>query len=330
MLWHNWVKKTAAYVKERRDEYRAKETQKMEVEEFNKYIADPEGYVSSIFKSEVQDMQNLNSQTENMGAQAYLQTGNHEVGRQIRDLSGWREVRTAKIQLSLANKFYESWLPKQLAEANITDQATRGAAISQARSAFMQTFGLLGFKDELLGEALYPGQMKLHARIMKEGAELDAQNNNFQDVTEATSLFETDMNFTALQNSLATSIDEKGKVLGNKRGFDEAIKHLKKMFQAGTISAEQLEAIKNQEMPGMGGRTYGEMKPAAFENLDQELSAEERENAETSVNSTPLRRSRWRMTIWQKYVTTVLSLPRLTSKPYKNKCVSTVVRKILD
>lgn len=272
--------KTAEYVKERRDEYRAKETQKMEIEEFNKYIADPEGYVSGIFKSEVQDMQNLNSQTENMGAEAYLQTGNHEVGRQIRDLSGWREVRTAKIQLALANKFYESWLPKQLAEANITDQATRGAAISQARSTFMKTFGLLGFKDELLGEALYPGQMKLHAKIMKEGAELDAQNNNFQDVTEATSLFETDLNFTALQNSLATSIDEKGKVLGNKRGFDEAIKHLKKMFQAGTISAEQLEAIKNQPMPGMGGRTYGEMKPAAFENLDQELSAEERENAQ--------------------------------------------------
>ena len=272
--------KTAEFVKQRRDEYREKETQKMEIEEFNKYIQDPEGYVSSIFKSEVQQMQNLNSQTENMGAEAYLQTGNHEVGRQIRNLSGWREVREAKIQLSLANKFYESWLPKQLQEANITDQKTRGAAIAQARSTFMKTFGLLGFKDELLGEALYPGQMKLHAKIMKEGAELDAQNNNFQDVTEATSLFETDMNFTALQNSLATSIDEKGKVLGNKRGFDQAIAHLKKMFQAGTISAEQLEAIKNQEMPGMGGRTYGEMKPAAFENLDQELSAEERENAQ--------------------------------------------------
>ena len=272
--------KTAEFVKQRRDEYREKETQKMEIEEFNKYIQDPEGYVSSIFKSEVQQMQNLNSQTENMGAEAYLQTGNHEVGRQIRNLSGWREVREAKIQLALANKFYESWLPKQLQEANITDQKTRGAAISQARSTFMKTFGLLGFKDELLGEALYPGQMKLHATIMKEGADLDAQNNNFQDVTEATSLFETDMNFTALQNSLATSIDEKGKVLGNKRGFDEAINHLKKMFQAGTISADQLEAIKNQEMPGMGGRTYGEMKPAAFENLDQELSAEERENAQ--------------------------------------------------
>jgi len=272
--------KTAEFVKQRRDEYREKETQKMEIEEFNKYIQDPEGYVSSIFKSEVQQMQNLNSQTENMGAEAYLQTGNHEVGRQIRNLSGWREVREAKIQLALANKFYESWLPKQLQEANITDQKTRGAAIAQARSTFMKTFGLLGFKDELLGEALYPGQMKLHATIMKEGADLDAQNNNFQDVTEATSLFETDMNFTALQNSLATSIDEKGKVLGNKRGFDEAINHLKKMFQAGTISADQLEAIKNQEMPGMGGRTYGEMKPAAFENLDQELSAEERENAQ--------------------------------------------------
>jgi soluble lytic murein transglycosylase-like protein len=272
--------KTAKFVFDREKEFRTKETQKMELEEYNKYLADPEGYVSGIFKSDLQDMQNLNSQTENMGAEAYIGTGNNEVARQIRDLSGWREIRQAKIQLAMANKYYESWLPKQLQDADITDQASRGAALSQARSAFMAEFGLLGFSDNMLGEVLYPAQMKVHAKFMKEGAELDAQNDNFQRTTEATSLFEDDFNFGALQNTFATSIDEKGKVLGNARGFDQAIAHLKKMFQAGTISAEQLEAIKNQPMPGMNGRTYGEMKPTAFENLDQELSSEERQNAQ--------------------------------------------------
>ncbi len=271
---------TAKFVFEREKKFREKETQKMELEEYNKYLADPEGYVSGIFKSDLQDMQNLNSQTENMGAEAYIGTGNNEVARQIRDLSGWREIRQAKIQLAMANKYYESWLPKQLQDADITDQASRGAAISQARSAFMAEFGLLGFSDNMLGEVLYPAQMKVHAKFMKEGAELDTQNDNFKRTTEATSLFEDDMNFGALQNTFATSVDENGKVLGNARGFDKAIGHLKKMFQAGTISAEQLEAIKNQPMPGMNGRTYGEMKPTAFENLDQELSSEERQNAQ--------------------------------------------------
>ncbi|ADD95477.1 hypothetical protein, partial [uncultured phage MedDCM-OCT-S08-C41] len=271
---------TAKYVKERRDEYRKKQVKKFEIEAHQKFLLDPEGFVSGGFKSDLQEMQNLHSQTENMGAQAYLETGNHEVGRKVRQLSGWEEATKAKIQLAMAAKYYESWLPKQLQDADITDQATRGAAISQARSAFVEQFGLLGFSDDMLGEVLYPAQLKVHAKFMKEGSELDAQNDNFERTTEATSLFETDFNFGALQNTFATSIDEKGKVLGNARGFDQAIAHLKKMFQAGTISAEQLEAIKNQPMPGMNGRTYGEMKPTAFENLDQELSSEERQNAQ--------------------------------------------------
>ena len=272
--------KTAEFLKDRKIEQRKKLLKKIEIEEWQKYEADTEGYVPSLFKDQMQDMQNLHTQTENMGAQAYLDTGNHEVGRRIRNLSSWEEVQRAKIQLGIAAKYYESWLPKQLQDADITDQATRGAALAQARSTFVETFGLLGFSDKMLGDVLYPAQLKIHQQVMKEGGERDAQDDNFKRTTEATSLFEQDFNFAALQNTLATSIDERGKVLGNKRGFDQAVAHLKKMFQAGTISAEQLEAIKKQPMLGMGGRTYGEMKASAFENLDQELSSEERENAE--------------------------------------------------
>lgn len=272
--------KAGEFFQKREREFREKEVSMMEMEEYQKYLADPEGYVRADFIQQLDGLQKTNTQTEALGARAYEQTGNGEVAQQVRELSGWREAAQARIKLKLANEFYQSWLPKQLQEANITDAASRGAAINQARTVFMREFGLNGFSKDLLGTDLYPEQLKLHAKVMKEGAALDLQNQNFQRVTEATSLFESDLNFTALQNTLATSYDEKGQVLGNKRGFDEAIKHLKKMFQAGTISSEQLEAIKNQEMPGMGGRTYGQMKPAAFENLDQELSAEERENAQ--------------------------------------------------
>ena len=146
---------TAKYVKERRDEYRKKQAKKFEIEAEQKYELDPEGFVSNGFKSDLQEMQNLHSQTENMGAQAYLETGNHEVGRKVRQLSGWEEVTKAKIQLAMAAKYYESWLPKQLQGADITDQATRGAAIALARSKFVDTFDLLGFSDDMLGEFLY-------------------------------------------------------------------------------------------------------------------------------------------------------------------------------
>jgi len=270
--------KTAEFFQGREKAYRQKETALMEQEEYQRYLADPEGYVRQGFSAEVQDIRELNKQTEDLGSKAYEQTGNHEVARQVRELSGWREIAQARIQLKLANDYYQSWLPKQLLGADITDQASRGAAIAQARSAFVKEFGLMSFSDDMLGTVLYPEMTKLHAKLMKEGAALDAQNATFETVAEATTLFDQDNDFASLVNTLSNTLDEKGQVLGRGRGFDKAIQHLKKMFKAGTISADELEAIENQPMPGMGGRTYGELKGTAFENLMQEQAAEERAN----------------------------------------------------
>lgn len=270
--------KLGKFLEERELEYREKETAKIKAEEYQKYLANPEGYVDALFESNVEEVRDLNKETEALGAKAYEKTGNHEVASQVRSLSGWREIRTAKIQLALANQFYESWLPKQLQGAEITDQASRGAAIELARRKFVKTFGLNGFGDDMLGSELYPGMMNIHAKIMKEGAAVDLQNDNFKEVAEVTSLFETDKNLAGFVGSLSVTYDENGKVLGRKRGFDLAISHLKKMMDAGTLSMDELDAIMDQEMPGMGGKTYGEMKPTAFENLKQELAAEERAN----------------------------------------------------
>ena len=270
--------KLGKFLEERELEYREKETAKIKAEEYQKYLANPEGYVDALFESNVEEVRDLNKETEALGAKAYEQTGSHEVASQVRSLSGWREIRTAKIQLALANQFYESWLPKQLQGAEITDQASRGAAIELARQKFVKTFGLNGFGDDMLGSELYPGMMNIHAKIMKEGAAVDLQNDNFKEVAEVTSLFETDKNLASFVGSLSVTYDENGQVLGRKRGFDKAISHLKKMMDAGTLSMDELDAIMDQEMPGMGGKTYGEMKPTAFENLKQELAAEERAN----------------------------------------------------
>lgn len=270
--------KFGEYLKQRELEYQEKEVAAMEMEEYQKYLSDPEGYVSKDFLQQIDGVRDVNAQTEGLAVRAYEQTGNDEVATQVRELSGWREIAQAKIKLKLANDFYQSWLPKQLQEANITDQATRGAAINQARTTFMREFGLNGFSKDILATDLYPEQVKVHAKVMQEGAALDLQNNNYERVLEATTLFEKDLNFAALQNTLATSYDEKGKILGNKRGFDAAIAHLKKMFDAGTITMDQILDIERQPMPGMGGRTYGFMKKTQFANLKYELASEEREN----------------------------------------------------
>ena len=121
---------------------------------------------------------------------------------------------------------------------------------------------------------------QVHAKAMKDGAAVDLQNDNFTEVAEVTALFESDKDLAGFVGSLSVTYDESGQVLGRKRGFDLAISHLKKMMKAGTLSMDELDALMDQEMPGMGGKTYGEMKPTAFENLKQQLAAEERANNE--------------------------------------------------
>ena len=69
--------KTAEFFQGREKAYREKETALMEQEEYQRYLADPEGYVRQGFGAEVQDIRELNKQTEDLGSKAYEQTGNH-------------------------------------------------------------------------------------------------------------------------------------------------------------------------------------------------------------------------------------------------------------
>ena len=272
--------KLGQFFQKRQDEYRKKETARMEDELYNEYLANPEGFVRQGFEQEVEDIKQLNNQTNDLGSAVYEQTGNHEAAQNVVELSGWREIQEAKIRLALANKFYESWLPKQLMGVDITDQASRGAAISQARTAFMQEFGLLGYSDDLLGSVLYPEQQKLHARLMKEGSANDAQKASFEKVALAQTQFDTDNDFTTFVNAVSNSLDENGKVLGYRRGFNKSIEYLKIRMDARTLSSLELKAIRDLPMPGMGGKTYGDLKGTLFDNLESERFAEEKTNFE--------------------------------------------------
>ena len=267
-----------SFFQKREEAYREKETARMENELYNQYLQNPEGFVRQGFEEEVEGLKQLNNQTEDLGSAVYEATENHETAQQVVELSGWREVQEAKIRLNLANRYYESWLPQQLMNANVTDQATRGAAISQARMAFMKEFGLSAYSDDLLGSVLYPEQQKLHAKLMKEGSANDAQKASFEKVARAQTQFEADMDMPTFVNAMANSLDENGKVRGYRRGFAESVKHIQALFKAGKITDLQLQSIRDTPMPGMGGKTYGQLKGALFENLESERFAEEVNN----------------------------------------------------
>ena len=86
------------------------------------------------------------------------------------------------------------------------------------------------------------------------------------------------MDMPTFVNAMANSLDENGKVRGYRRGFSEAVKHIQALFKAGKITDLQLQSIRDTPMPGMGGKTYGQLKGALFENLESERFAEEVNN----------------------------------------------------
>ena len=76
--------KLGKFFQKRQDEYRMKETARMEDELYNEYLANPEGFVRQGFEQEVEDIKQLNNQTNDLGSAVYEQTGNHETTKDPR------------------------------------------------------------------------------------------------------------------------------------------------------------------------------------------------------------------------------------------------------
>ena len=262
------------FFQKREEAYREKETARMETELYDEYLANPEAFVRQGFEAEVEEIKSVNVGTEQMSGKVFDATKNYEAAQQVKELSGWREIKEAKIRLSLAEKFYKTWLPQQLMNADISDTATRGAAISQARSAFMKEFGLLGYSNDLLGTDLYPGMTEFHDKLMTEGASKDAIELSDIERQEAYSLFEKDFDLNALINSISNTTDDGQSSIGRKAARGMAFAHIRKMFKVGGITQAQLEDIRRQPVPGQN-QTFGQLFKTEFDQLEEELTKEQ-------------------------------------------------------
>ena len=93
----------------------------MENELYDEYLANPEAFVRQGFEAEVEEIKNVNVGTEQMSGKVFDATKNYETAQQVKELSGWQEIKEAKIRLSLAQRYYKTWLPQQLMNADISD-----------------------------------------------------------------------------------------------------------------------------------------------------------------------------------------------------------------
>ena len=266
--------KLGQFFQQRQDEYRKKETARMEDELYAEYLLNPEGFVRQGFEAEVDELKTVNVSTEQMSGKVFDSTKNYETAVRVKELSGWHEIKEAKIRLALAKKFYDAWLPKQLLGLDISDQASRGAAISQARTAFMKEFNLLGYSNDLLGTDLYPGMTQLHDKLMTEGAVRDAVQLSDIERQEAYSLFESDFDLNALINTIANTTDDGQSSIGRKAARGLAFAHIRKMFKVGNITQAQLDDIRDQPVPGQN-TTFGKLFNTEFDLLEEELTAEQ-------------------------------------------------------
>ena len=219
-----------------------------------------------------------------------------------RRLSPARTLGRARAVSELAAAQYRPWLAENLkaddqtvfeyngvemtpAMAQTPDQKEAAARI--LRKKFMQSNGMFGMKPELIANALK--QMKFgELEVLGTERQYYAISQSEEMVNEARTIFEGDMadptragvGFSKYLATVARSVDRNGNVLGYAGAWNEVEKVLKEGFDAGQISPQTLEAIKNTATVDQPNKTYGQRFGWRFTKLEEELNRESIQNVQ--------------------------------------------------
>lgn len=220
----------------------------------------------------------------------------------LRKLSPARTVGRARAISELAAAQYRPWLAENLKTDDQTVFEYNGAKMTPSmaqtpdekeaaarilRKKFMQVNGMFGMKPELIANSLK--QMKFgELEVLNTERQYYAISQSEEMVSEARTIFEGDMadptragaGFTKYLATVARSVDRNGNVLGYADAWNEVEKVLKEGFDAGRISPQTLEAIKNTATVDQPNKTYGQRFGWRFTKLEEELNRESIQNVQ--------------------------------------------------
>ena len=102
------------------------------------------------------------------------------------------------------------------------------------------------------------------------------QTTSAQTVDRAINTLLTDGNIGSYVNSVANTVDSKGKIRGPAQAYRYLIDTvLPKAIKANLVSVTDIqEMFDNSEMPGMGGQSYADLKKADVQNLVELIEAD--------------------------------------------------------
>lgn len=126
-----------------------------------------------------------------------------------------------------------------------------------------------------------------------------AQTTSAQTADRAINTLITDGNLGSAVNSLATTVDSKGKVRGPAAAYKYLVETvLPKAVKANIVSVTDIkEMFENSEMPGMNGKTYADLKAidmnTLIETAEADINADFTRNEKTRNNQFIAEENEW-------------------------------------
>jgi len=225
------------------------------------------------------EISSADSVTQEASAAAFAKTGNPDVARRVKDLSGWRGYGYQVGKAQMAGAGYDGYMRAAMESDNETIIELNGrqftpataktlpeiqAAVAKLRGNYIRQQGLTGIQPALLNKYAFPRmQFSDYGLIAKRQAESGIEEG-FNDRQLAISQFSADKDLAGFVSRLKNSIDTDGKgTLGSAAAWQKVEEQLSDMVQSGKLTISDIEGMKGQAVPaswGLGaGKTFGEL-----------------------------------------------------------------------
>ena len=206
-------------------------------------------------------------QTQNAAGRAYEATGSYEVATRVRDLSGWRGYGYSIGRAQVAGSEYGAWLSDKINGSEATSLAELQSEVAQWRNEYMGQYG--GVPVALLNKYMFPGMREAERKLVLKKQLNFAAEQSDRDAVTAKATFMGDKMLAPLITRLASTLGPDGEMLGYKKARQQAQQILSDGIRAGTITADEVRAMGEQQVPVEWGLGKNKTFNSLFKTLIQ-------------------------------------------------------------
>jgi len=266
------------------DKQNLAQLQEAESAEYETWMQNPDAYMNPEYQEQVGRMEQTDTIAQEAGGRAYETTGNYGAATQVKNLSGWSGLGQQMARARIAGTQFEPGLQQYLQSKGDISYAEAAGHAEDYRVKYMARYGLSGANPQLLGRDFYPNvydstRKTLETYRTNEAAVLGQQQRAAGGLT-----FLANNNMTQFVATLANTPDPRNpnQLIGRAAALDMAMGKYKEFVDLGQMSKgealRRLEALRDQPIPGMNGKTYGSLHDTRIRKAEQEVAAANRQN----------------------------------------------------